>query len=193
MGCVSVCLRYFFVTPSYWRSCCCSCKGSRKSRPSSNSQDGMPLRGKALVAGNNRNLNSYGAPALSAPLLSSGGGVSEYDDPFLSDSSNGFNGPDPDFGVDYEPVPANMSSKVGVKIRGLRKQFKRDGNEVTAVEGLDLNLYQGQCFVLLGHNGAGTKNEGRGECVALLRGVVLIPLVRCSSPVIQAKRPPFRC
>jgi len=63
---------------------------------------------------------------------------------------------EPDFGPDYEAVPASMRDKVGVAIRGLRKEFKRDGNHLVAVEGLDLNLYTGQIFVLLGHNGAGS-------------------------------------
>jgi ABC-type multidrug transport system ATPase subunit len=40
----------------------------------------------------------------------------------------------------------------GVHISDLRKQF----GEKTAVDGLNLSMYQGQITALLGHNGAGT-------------------------------------
>ena len=40
---------------------------------------------------------------------------------------------------------------MGVHIRGLSKQF----GDKTAVDGLDLSMYTGQVFALLGHNGAG--------------------------------------
>jgi len=39
----------------------------------------------------------------------------------------------------------------GVHIRGLTKQY----GDKTAVDGLDLSMYEGQVFALLGHNGAG--------------------------------------
>jgi ATP-binding cassette subfamily A (ABC1) protein 3 len=143
---------YFFVTPSYWRGCC-SCRKRRKRIDASDQalfgdidSPRHGLRGISVTTSSPARpafssgapIASYGAPGSSAPLL---------DDPVDE--------VEPDFGPDYEPVPENMRSKVGVKIRGLRKEFSRDGNDVVAVNSLDLNLYQGQCFVLLGHNGAG--------------------------------------
>lgn len=156
---------YFLFTPSYWRGCF-SCRSS--SRPGAKAvkkegtllNAGRSIGGMAVIAGQSGNVSphhrslrgdapqtNYGSPSelLSAPLMA--GFASEGDD-------NDDDG-EVDFGPDYEPVPADMRARIGVKIRGLRKEFSRDGNEVVAVEGLDLNLYQGQCFVLLGHNGAG--------------------------------------
>jgi ABC-type Na+ transport system ATPase subunit NatA len=62
--------------------------------------------------------------------------------------------------VKYENVPIEKVGAAlkeqervgdGVHIRGLTKTF----GEKTAVEGLDLSMYTGQVFALLGHNGAG--------------------------------------
>ncbi|XP_052816309.1 cholesterol transporter ABCA5-like isoform X2 [Mya arenaria] len=61
-------------------------------------------------------------------------------------------------GVDVEPVPANMKSKVAVRIKGLTKIYKSTENkkeEVKAVNNLSLNMYEGQITAILGHNGAG--------------------------------------
>lgn len=52
---------------------------------------------------------------------------------------------------DFEEEPSHM--RVGVCIQGLRKVYKR-GNKV-AVDGLNLNFYEGQITSFLGHNGAG--------------------------------------
>lgn len=48
-------------------------------------------------------------------------------------------------------------------IRGLVKQF---GNK-TAVDGLDLDIYNGQIFGLLGHNGA-----GKTTTISMLTGLI---------------------
>jgi len=57
---------------------------------------------------------------------------------------------------DVESVPPEMESRVGIKIRKLYKEFPSHTSEpFKAVNQLDLNMYQGQIFVLLGHNGAG--------------------------------------
>ena len=42
-----------------------------------------------------------------------------------------------------------------VKLQNLRKVFKVPDGQKVAVDGLDLSIYEGQIFVLLGHNGAG--------------------------------------
>jgi ABC-type multidrug transport system ATPase subunit len=58
-----------------------------------------------------------------------------------------------------------------MKVRGLKKKF----GEKEAVRGVDLTMYNGQIFALLGHNGAGKttslsmltgmleRNEGQAE------------------------------
>src|SRR5271165_2204762 len=46
---------------------------------------------------------------------------------------------------------SNGSSGLALAIHGLRKAF----GEVTAVDGLDLEVERGECFGLLGPNGAG--------------------------------------
>lgn len=43
----------------------------------------------------------------------------------------------------------------GVEIRNLKKVFSTEKGKKTAVNGVSLNLYEGQITVLLGHNGAG--------------------------------------
>lgn len=120
---------YFIFTPSYWRGffSCCPRDGSNKASRLGSGAHG--INAEADIS------SSYGAPLLANEVIND----------------------DVDFGPDYEAVPESMRDKAGVKIRGLRKQFNRDGNEVTAVNGIDLNLYEGQCFVLLGHNGAGSE------------------------------------
>ena len=43
-----------------------------------------------------------------------------------------------------------------IAVRGLRKVFKTtDDNDRIAVASLNMDIYEGQCTVLLGHNGAG--------------------------------------
>jgi len=54
-----------------------------------------------------------------------------------------------------EPVPASLAALGGVRIDGLRKTFKVKKKDFVAVAGLQLDMYEGQIFVLLGHNGAG--------------------------------------
>jgi hypothetical protein len=169
---------YFLCTPTYWRecfSCSCSDDGYRSERAairedvfgndldsaaptprrmSVRSPVGSGVQGSGGSGSNTprrwlrsgSQASAYGGASLSAPLMGP---------PPLADVEGTWE-PEPDFGPDYEPVPESMRSKIGVKVRGLRKQFNRDGHQVTAVDGLDLNLYEGQCFVLLGHNGAGS-------------------------------------
>ncbi|RYY36222.1 ATP-binding cassette domain-containing protein, partial [archaeon] len=42
-----------------------------------------------------------------------------------------------------------------VSVRGLRKEFDTPDGIKTAVDGINMTMYEGQIFVLLGHNGAG--------------------------------------
>lgn len=53
-----------------------------------------------------------------------------------------------------EQAPAGL--KAGIELRALRKVFKNQtGGTKTAVDGLSLDMYEGQITALLGHNGAG--------------------------------------
>ncbi|KAK6167985.1 hypothetical protein SNE40_021899 [Patella caerulea] len=53
----------------------------------------------------------------------------------------------------FEKEPVGM--RAGISISGLRKEFKTRGKKKLAVDNMNLNVYQGQITVLLGHNGAG--------------------------------------
>ncbi len=52
-------------------------------------------------------------------------------------------------------INSGESSKPAIQCRNLRKQYKGRGGVVDAVNGLDLEVRQGECFGLLGPNGAG--------------------------------------
>ncbi|XP_066289391.1 phospholipid-transporting ATPase ABCA3-like isoform X2 [Branchiostoma lanceolatum] len=53
----------------------------------------------------------------------------------------------------HEPEPQGLP--LGIAIRSLGKVFKGSTGKKVAVDGLSLNMYQGQITSLLGHNGAG--------------------------------------
>ncbi|XP_030854731.1 ATP-binding cassette sub-family A member 5 isoform X4 [Strongylocentrotus purpuratus] len=56
-----------------------------------------------------------------------------------------------------EPVPAAMRGRNGIRIRNVKKIFRGKGGkpDVKAVNGISLDIYEGQITCLLGHNGAG--------------------------------------
>lgn len=59
---------------------------------------------------------------------------------------------------DFEPVDSSLDDKRAIEIRNLRKEFPptdRGGAIKVAVQKLSMNMYEGQVFALLGHNGAG--------------------------------------
>eukprot|EP00051_Salpingoeca_urceolata_P022285 m.359766 g.359766 ORF g.359766 m.359766 type:complete len:1971 (+) comp19951_c3_seq13:616-6528(+) len=60
------------------------------------------------------------------------------------------NGPDEQ---NVEPDPPN--AKAGISIQNLRKVYQGAAGTKLAVDGLSLNLFEGQVTALLGHNGAG--------------------------------------
>jgi len=66
-----------------------------------------------------------------------------------------------------EPVDASLlhqqETGQAMLVRGLRKQF---GSKV-AVDGVDLDMYEGQIFALLGHNGA-----GKTTTISILTGLI---------------------
>jgi len=57
----------------------------------------------------------------------------------------------------FENESIYSARKIGIKIENLSKQFKQLGQTKTAVDNLNLNIYEGQITVLLGHNGAGKR------------------------------------
>ncbi|KAK3091975.1 hypothetical protein FSP39_024134 [Pinctada imbricata] len=59
------------------------------------------------------------------------------------------------FGNDIEDVPSDLKEKSAVRIFNLVKEFKTKEETVKAVNGLSLEIYEGQITCLLGHNGAG--------------------------------------
>ena len=63
---------------------------------------------------------------------------------------------------DYEIDPSGKTA--GVKVRGLRKEYSK--NKV-AVEGLNLDMFEDQITVLLGHNGA-----GKTTTMSMLTGMI---------------------
>ncbi|XP_046544466.1 phospholipid-transporting ATPase ABCA3-like isoform X1 [Haliotis rubra] len=53
----------------------------------------------------------------------------------------------------FEKEPTGMQA--GISIRNLRKVFSSGSRKKVAVDGMSLNMFEGQISVLLGHNGAG--------------------------------------
>ncbi len=96
------------------------------------------------------NLSSHDISTDVSPLL-------------LNESFHGGLKPNPVAGGDEpmaEPISAEMEKQIedgrAVRIRGLRKVFEAQrGSERVAVNGLNLEMFEGQVTVLLGHNGAG--------------------------------------
>jgi ATP-binding cassette subfamily A (ABC1) protein 3 len=62
---------------------------------------------------------------------------------------------DPESNAFYQRPSSEFESVDGVRIRSLRKQFLVDGNQFVAVQSLNLDMFEGEVFALLGHNGAG--------------------------------------
>ncbi|MCL4125297.1 UNVERIFIED_CONTAM: hypothetical protein GTU68_066750, partial [Idotea baltica] len=57
---------------------------------------------------------------------------------------------------DIEPFPSEWKGREAVRIRNLHKVFKSKGKEdLHAVDGISMDIYEGQITAILGHNGAG--------------------------------------
>lgn len=58
-----------------------------------------------------------------------------------------------------EPVSPELASQIAenkcIQIKQLRKVYETTAEDRVAVKGLNLDIYQNQVTVLLGHNGAG--------------------------------------
>ena len=68
-----------------------------------------------------------------------------------------------------EPPSARAAQRVALRCSGLVKRF----TDVTAVNGLDLEIFTGECFGLLGPNGA-----GKTTTVEILEGLTVADRVR---------------
>jgi ATP-binding cassette subfamily A (ABC1) protein 3 len=62
---------------------------------------------------------------------------------------------DADTHSSYQKVGDEFEKVDGVRIRHLRKEFNSADNKLVAVQSLDLDMFKGEVFALLGHNGAG--------------------------------------
>ncbi|XP_014675754.1 PREDICTED: ATP-binding cassette sub-family A member 5-like, partial [Priapulus caudatus] len=80
------------------------------------------------------------------------------------------------FDRDIEPISDELKDKAAIRIVNVSKSFKAQNKEVTrAVDGLSLDLYEGQITALLGHNGA-----GKTTLINLLTGQ-MCPSTGCAS------------
>ncbi|EGG24652.1 ABC transporter A family protein [Cavenderia fasciculata] len=68
---------------------------------------------------------------------------------------------------DVELIPMDLRNKVTVSIRGLKKDFNTGNGIRTAVDGLNLEMYQDQIHAFLGHNGA-----GKSTTIGMLTGLI---------------------
>ena len=89
------------------------------------------------------------------------------------------------------------SHQLGVRIRKLYKEFRPDKSlpPFKAVDNLSVDLYTGQIFALLGHNGAGTSNNTLRSTVLTEPGasVTHFAFFACSLLASQARRPRCLC
>lgn len=101
----------------------------------------------------------------------------------------------------FEPVSQELLRQQDedkcVMIRNLRKVYETTAEDRIAVKSLNMDIYEGQCTVLLGHNGAGVKNAkmfcsltyvsilGKSTTISMLTG--LIP-PSSGDAIIEGKR-----
>lgn len=141
---------YFPCMPSYWREVC----GCRKP---------VSRRGTGGNGGS-------GSRSSSSPLTSSGGGsygTGKVADGTIVSLPNAAQANSPFF----EPADSSEQSKAAgnacVTIQNLRKEFSTPDGIKVAVDGANLTMYEGQIFVLLGHNGA-----GKSTTLSMLTGLI---------------------
>lgn len=73
--------------------------------------------------------------------------------------------------IKYEALSTNLKQLgregKAVKLRGLRKVFQTTAEDRVAVDSLNLDMYEGQVTVLLGHNGA-----GKSTTISMMVGLI---------------------
>ncbi|XP_077636408.1 ATP-binding cassette sub-family A member 10 [Crocuta crocuta] len=55
----------------------------------------------------------------------------------------------------FEPVPLEFHGKEAIRIRNVKKEYDGKPQKVEALQGIFLDIYEGQVTAVLGHNGAG--------------------------------------
>ncbi|XP_025783287.1 ATP-binding cassette sub-family A member 10-like [Puma concolor] len=55
----------------------------------------------------------------------------------------------------FEPVPLEFHGKEAIRIRNIRKEYDGKPENVEALQGIFLDIYEGQVTAILGHNGSG--------------------------------------
>ncbi|KAM5134791.1 cholesterol transporter ABCA5 [Mantella aurantiaca] len=54
-----------------------------------------------------------------------------------------------------EPIPLGLHGKEAIRIKNIHKSFKKETRQMEALQGLTLDIYEGQITALLGHSGTG--------------------------------------
>ncbi len=159
---------YFPLTPDWWRQTFGKGRGGRHARgngSSSSSSSSSSGNGPLLDLGEEAAAVRSSSPAPTAALLppSEPGHAQAQDDGEVEGEGEGQ--------PTVEPVEPELRRQVeegrSLSLRGLRKVYETTSGPRVAVAGLSLDLYEGQCSVLLGHNGA-----GKSTTIAMLTGLV---------------------
>ena len=142
---------FFLFMPSYWRSVFnhwCSCFSSRKRGSYAKvALDETPTLRKALLAPGSSGMNNSDFASSDADFEALSNGNFDPEDANFDTS------------IKMESVSSELKKQIldgrAVRICNLMKRFPSPagGEDLIAVKGLNLNLYEGQVSVLLGHNG----------------------------------------
>ncbi len=130
---------YFIFLPSFWYSCLPSFLKSKKTSGKEN------VLKKPLLEGDVSLQEGFQYSHLSRGLID----PEDIDQEAIHDAAK------------TEPVSTELLSQLNdgraIRIRGLVKKFSSPsgGADLVAVDHLNLDLFEGQISVLLGHNGAG--------------------------------------
>ncbi|XP_051851188.1 ATP-binding cassette sub-family A member 9-like [Antechinus flavipes] len=75
----------------------------------------------------------------------------------------------PEYSSDFfEPIFPEFHGKEIIRIRNIRKEYKRNSEKVEALKGLQLDIYKGQITAILGHSGA-----GKSTLLNILSGLIV--------------------
>jgi ATP-binding cassette, subfamily A (ABC1), member 3 len=152
---------YFPLTSDWWRRTFWKGAGSSGSSSGGGGREG-PLLDLGTAERDGSSAGRASSPAPTAALLPS----QELQDAAAPQPHHDGGG-----GPTVEPVDPELRRQVeegrSLSLRGLRKVYQTTSGPRVAVDGLTLDLYEGQCSVLLGHNGA-----GKSTTIAMLTGLV---------------------
>ena len=150
---------HFPLSPAYWA-------------PDAYGPPGRSLRSAwgALLAGERNKAARSAGNEAAASLLRGDGGGSSTEGSLLSGEAAELVGT-PATGYHVEP-PGPALRDLGraghcVALRGLSKVFSTPEGDKVAVAGINVDMYEGQIFALLGHNGA-----GKSTAISVLTGLL---------------------